>query len=149
MKESKRLGYDNVLFLDAIGRENIEEMSGMNVFAKFGDTWKTPPIGDTILDGVTRKSIIDLCREQNFKVTEENFTIKELTQGAKSGELKEFFACGTAAAITTIREIGWQGENYQINGGEIGADTQTLFSAMTGIHYGQRQAPNPEWLIEI
>ena len=104
-------GYDQVVWLDAVERKHIEEMGGMNIMFVIGETLVTPSLASgSILPGVTRDSLLQMARAQGRKVEERNISVEELLLAHKTGSLKEAFACGTAAAITPIREISHKGE---------------------------------------
>lgn len=104
--KTKQLGFVQTLWLDARERKYIEEMSGMNVFVVVNNELWTPKISDTILDGITRKSIITLARDLGYTVHEKNIAIDELIGEIKTGKCTEAFACGTAAIITPINYFG-------------------------------------------
>jgi branched-chain amino acid aminotransferase len=104
--KTKNLGFVQTLWLDAKERKYIEEMSGMNVFVVVNGELHTPKTGDTILDGITRKSIITLARDMGYTVVEKNIDINELINDIKTGKCTEAFACGTAAIITPINYFG-------------------------------------------
>lgn len=115
MINAKEDGYDQVLWLDAVHKKNIEEMSGMNFFAVYGDTIKTPELTATILDGITRKSIIKLARHHGYKVEEVTMNIDELLSDIENGLCTECFACGTAVIITPISMLGKRdGKQYPL-----------------------------------
>lgn len=98
----KNLGYMQTLWLDALESTYVEEMSGMNFFAVINQELHTPELTDTILDGITRKSIIQLAQAMGIKVVERKIDINLLLEQVKSGICTEAFACGTAAIITPI-----------------------------------------------
>ena len=100
--KAKKLGYVQTLWLDGRERKYVEEMSGMNFFAVINNVLCTPKISDTILEGITRKSLIVLAKELGIEVQERNIDINQLTKQIESGECSEAFACGTAAIITSI-----------------------------------------------
>jgi branched-chain amino acid aminotransferase len=104
--KTKQLGFVQTLWLDARERKYIEEMSGMNVFVVINNELCTPKISDTILDGITRKSLIALARDSGYTVNEMNIDINELIEDIKAGKCTEAFACGTAAIITPINYFG-------------------------------------------
>ncbi|HEY0115633.1 MAG TPA: branched-chain amino acid aminotransferase, partial [Allosphingosinicella sp.] len=104
--EAIRNGCDQVVFLDAIERRWIEELGGMNIFFVFDDgSLQTPPLGGTILAGITRDSIIRLAREMGVNVREEPYAIEQWQADSESGRLTEAFACGTAAVVTAIGSV--------------------------------------------
>jgi branched-chain amino acid aminotransferase len=99
--EATRHGCDQVVFLDAAEHRWVEELGGMNVFFVMADgTLVTPPLGGTILPGVTRMSLITLAQEQGLKVEERLYAFDQWREDAASGQVKEVFACGTAAVIS-------------------------------------------------
>src|SRR5690606_8463811 len=101
-------GCDQVVFLDATERRWVEELGGMNLFFVYRDgTIVTPELTGTILEGVTRGSIIELARERGHEVVERKYSIDEWRQDAASGDLVEVFACGTAAVITPVGTLVW------------------------------------------
>ncbi len=107
------LGYTQTMWLDALNHENIEELSGMNFFAVINGKLVTPKITDTILDGITRRSIISLAKSFDIQVIDETLTITKLIEAIKSGECSECFASGTAAIITPITYLVEEsGEKY-------------------------------------
>ena len=107
--EAKKKGYDQVLWMDALEHKYVQECGTMNVFFIFGKTAVTPDLNDgTILDGVTRQSVITLLKEMGLTVEERSLSIDEIIAGYKSGELKEVFGTGTAATISTIKELGYK-----------------------------------------
>lgn len=104
--KTKQMGFVQTLWLDAVHKKYVEEMSGMNVFFVVKNELWTSVTGDTILDGITRKSIITLARDYGYTVVEKNIDIDELLVDIKNGACTEAFACGTAAIITPINYFG-------------------------------------------
>lgn len=98
----KKMGITQSLWLDAKARKYIEELSGMNFFAVINGELHTPDIGDTVLDGITRKSLIQLASDKGIKTFVRQINIDELIEQIKNGQCTELFACGTAAIITPI-----------------------------------------------
>jgi branched-chain amino acid aminotransferase len=96
------LGCDQTMWLDAVEHKYIEEMSGMNFMAVIDGEIHTPELGDTILDGITRKSLIDIARASGIKVNERRLSIDEVLSAAKEGRCLEAFVCGTAAVVAPI-----------------------------------------------
>jgi branched-chain amino acid aminotransferase len=97
-----KLGCDQTMWLDSLENKYIEEMSGMNFFAVIEGALYTPPLSDTILDGITRKSIIELATKEKISVTEKRIPIDELLKAIESGKCTEAFVCGTASIIVPI-----------------------------------------------
>ncbi len=114
------------------------ELGGMNVFFVMDDgSIVTPPLGGTILPGITRKSLIALAREEGITVDEKPYSFDEWKADAASGRLKEAFACGTAAVVAAIGTVKYPQGEFQIGGGETGPVTTRLRDALVGIQRGQ------------
>ncbi len=97
-----KMGCDQVLYLDAVTHDNIDELGGMNFFMVRGDELVTPKLTGAILNGVTRRSILEMASKVGMKAKEESISFSQLTQDIKSGKIKECFACGTAATVHPI-----------------------------------------------
>ncbi|HWQ58269.1 MAG TPA: branched-chain amino acid aminotransferase, partial [Clostridia bacterium] len=126
----------DVLWLDAKERKYVEEIGTSNAFFKIGDEVVTAPLGGTILPGVTRDSVITLLREWGVPVSERRLSLDELFDAARKGELNEVFATGTAAVISPIGTLCYMGEDFEINGNQVGALSQKLYDTLTGIQTG-------------
>ncbi|HZF96029.1 MAG TPA: branched-chain amino acid aminotransferase [Allosphingosinicella sp.] len=148
--EAIRNGCDQVVFLDAIERRWVEELGGMNIFFVHEDgSLLTPPLGGTILAGITRDSTLTLARDMGLTVREERYSIADWTADAASGRLAECFACGTAAVVTPIGRVRGEGIDFAIGGGEAaGPVTGRLRDALVGIQRGERPDPYG-WIEEI
>lgn len=145
--EAKREGCDQVVFLDAVEHRYVEELGGMNVFFVFEDgSLVTPPLGGTILPGITRDSIIRIARDQGRTVREELYTIDQWAEDAASGRLVEAFACGTAAVIAPIGRVRGRHHDITIADGGMGPVTQGLYTTLTGIQRGE--LPDPYGWVE-
>jgi branched-chain amino acid aminotransferase len=146
--EAKKRGFAQVLWLDASKKEYVEEVGTMNVFFKIGDTVITPPLGGTILPGITRDSVIQLLRESKTPIEERPISLSEILEAHKSGELKEVFGTGTAASISPVGAFGVNDELILINNGKVGALSSELYQTLTDIQYGRR--PDPlGWTMEV
>jgi branched-chain amino acid aminotransferase len=147
-EDAKARGYAQVLWTDAHEHSYLEEVGTMNMVALIGDEIVTPPLSGSILDGVTRNSIMTLLREWGFAVSERPLGMEELLRTHKNGTLREIFGCGTAAVLTPVGTLGWKGEDLVINGGQPGEVARRLFEAITAIQYGR--APDTHgWMTEI
>ena len=136
-------GCDQVVFLDAAEHRWVEELGGMNVFFVMDDgSLLTPPLGGTILPGVTRKSLIALAGDKGLTVREEAYSFDQWKADAASGRLKEAFACGTAAVVAGIGTVKFTGGEFAIGNGETGAVTTQMREALVGIQRGQRDDPH-------
>ena len=134
-------GYSQVLWLDGVERKYVEEGGGMNVMFKIAGKVVTPMLTGSILRGVTRKSCIELLKSWGVPVEERLLSVDELFEAAKNGTLEEAWCVGTAAVISPIGELAWNGEKYEINGNKIGPLSQMLYDELTGIQRGTRPDP--------
>ncbi|MEO5667093.1 MAG: branched-chain amino acid aminotransferase [Bdellovibrionota bacterium] len=146
--ESKKLGFTNVMFLDATQRRYLEELSGMNVFVVEDGILKTPPLGDTILAGVTRDSIIKIAKHLRIPVQETPIAVDEMLKGLVTGKTTEVFACGTASVITSIAELGWRGERVRVGNGQAGPIASQLYATLTAMHSGAQAGLESDWLVK-
>ena len=105
-KLAQEKGFQQIIWTDDATHTKLEEAGTMNVFFRFNDTICTAPVSERILDGVTRKSLIDLAKREGIKVEERSVLVSELVEGAKDGSLKEIFGAGTAAVVSPI--VGFQ-----------------------------------------
>lgn len=130
-------GCGQVLFLDAKHGRYIEEFGGMNAMVVMADgSVHTPALGGTILDGVTRASIIQLLTDQGRTVVERDIDIHEVTEGARSGQVTEMFGCGTAAVITPVSRLISDEFDVAIGTGSAGPVTTALRESLVGIQFG-------------
>jgi branched-chain amino acid aminotransferase len=107
-------GYNQVIWTDDNTHEYIEEAGSMNIFVRIDDTLITSPTSDRILDGITRKSIIQLAKDLKINVEERKISVSEVVLAAQSGSLKEMFGAGTAAVISPISGFGYQEKDYEL-----------------------------------
>ncbi|MEW4372187.1 branched-chain amino acid aminotransferase [Paenibacillus kandeliae] len=142
------LGYSQVLWLDGVHRKYIEEVGSMNVFFKIDGTVVTPALNGSILNGITRDSIIQLLKHWDIPVEERLLSIDELEEAHKAGTLEEAFGTGTAAVISPMGELNWQGEKMIINEGKTGELSAKLYETLTGIQKGIEEDPFG-WGIEV
>jgi branched-chain amino acid aminotransferase len=113
-QKAKEEGFDNVLWLDAIEHEYIEESGTMNLLFVLDEKLVTPPLSDTILNGITRDALLTLARDLGIEVEERPVSIKELTTAINEGRPVEAFGAGTAAVVAPISVIGVDDELYQL-----------------------------------
>jgi branched-chain amino acid aminotransferase len=142
-------GHDQVVFLDAAEHRWVEELGGMNVFFVFDDgRIVTPPLGGTILPGITRDSLIDLARDEGLDVREERYAIDQWRDDAASGKLVESFACGTAAVVTPIGRVASAEGEFTVGSGGPGQLTTKLRVKLVAIQRGT--APDPHgWVVRL
>jgi branched-chain amino acid aminotransferase len=147
-EEAKHSGFTQVLWLDGRERKYIDEVGTMNIMLKLGDEVVTPPLSGTILAGVTRDSALTLMRDWGLRVSERPVTIDEVASAARKGTLQEVWGTGTAAVISPVGELAYQGERIVVNEGKIGKLTQRLYDAIVGIQYGT--APDTRgWTVPV
>ncbi|MCW2777373.1 MAG: branched chain amino acid aminotransferase apoenzyme [Frankiales bacterium] len=142
-------GCDQVVFLDAVEKRWVEELGGMNMFFVLDDgTIVTPELTGTILEGVTRDSVITLAREAGHAVEERRFDVDEWRKGAVDGRVVEVFACGTAAVITPVGALRWPGGEAVAGDGQPGPVTTKLRTALLDLQYG-RAADTHGWVRKV
>ncbi|MBP7763624.1 MAG: branched-chain amino acid aminotransferase [Deltaproteobacteria bacterium] len=142
------MGYTQVLWLDAREKKYVEEVGTSNIFFLIGDELITPPLGGTILPGVTRDSVIKLAAHFGVKVSERPLAIDEVIAAIEKGTLQESFASGTAAVISPVGQIFYNNKEYLINSGKTGALAQKLFNEIMHIQYGSKHDPF-NWRVQI
>lgn len=134
---------DQVVYLDAVEHRWVDELGGMNVFFVFDDgSVITPPLGGTILPGITRASIIDLLKRKGVDISERPYAIDDWRHDAKSGRLWEAFACGTAAVVTPIGRVKRGTDSWIIGDGMGGPVTANIKAQLAEIQRGQRTGPD-------
>lgn len=147
--EATRHGCDQVVFLDAAERKWVEELGGMNIFFVFDDgSLSTPPLGGTILPGVTRSSLITLAKDKGIRVREERYSYDQWKADAHSGKLREAFACGTAAVVTPIGTVKAPEGAFTIGNGGAGTRTGELKTALVDIQRSRAADPH-KWVHKV
>jgi len=138
--EATAKGCDQVVFLDAVEKQWVEELGGMNLFFVRRDgSVVTPPLTGTILPGITRDSVIAMLREEGLDVREEPYSITQWREEAQSGELLECLACGTAAVITPVGTVASPNGEFTIGAGGTGQITSKLRERLIGIQHGTHE----------
>ena len=141
-------GYSQVLWLDGVERKYIEEVGAMNICFKINGKVVTPALNGSILPGVTRDSVINMCKYWGLEVEERKVSVDELVAAARSGELEEVFGTGTAAVISPVGKLRYKDDVMTIGDGGIGAVSQRLYDTITGIQTGALKDPFG-WRVEI
>ncbi len=141
-------GYSQVLWLDGVERRYIEEVGAMNIFFKIEGKVITPALSGSILPGVTRASVIDLCREWGYTVEERKVPVEELYEAHKQGKLEEVWGSGTAAVISPVGVLRWKDHIMNISDGKIGELSQKLYDTVTGIQKGRIEDKH-NWTVEV
>ncbi len=140
-------GYQQIIWTDAASHEYLEEAGTMNIFVRIGDTLMTAPNNDRILNGVTRRSIMQLAQDHGIQVEERRVSIKEMNAAAADGTLKEIFGTGTAAVIVPIK--GYKHEDFKHELPDVDDSYATkLKKALVDIHYN-RVEDKHNWLVRI
>ena len=136
--EASENGCDQVVFLDSAEHRWVEELGGMNIFFVMEDgSLLTTPLG-TILQGITRDSVIQLAKAQGMTVHEAPYSFEQWQSDAASGKLREVFACGTAAVIAPIGEVRHRGGSFKIGNGQSPV-ADKLRDQLVGIQRGRRE----------
>ncbi|WP_163539282.1 branched-chain amino acid aminotransferase [Gracilibacillus sp. YIM 98692] len=141
-------GYAQVLWLDGVEKRYVEEVGSMNVFFKINGEIVTPALNGSILEGVTRNSVIELLKYWDIPVNERRITMEDIYQSYLNGELEEAFGSGTAAVISPIGELAWEDKKMEINNGKTGEISKKLYDTMTGIQYGTEKDPF-NWVVKV
>lgn len=139
-EEVSKLGYSQVLWLDAVEGRFIEEVGAMNIcFVYEGKKIVTPMLSGSILPGITRDSILQLAPTLGYEVSEQKLDITEILADIDSGKITEVFGCGTAAVISPVGKLGFKECDHVINNNETGPVSTHLYDELTGIQYGTRE----------
>lgn len=141
-------GYSQVLWLDGKEKKYVEEVGSMNIFFKINGEVVTPSLNGSILEGITRNSILQLLKHWNVPVSERRISIDEIFEAYQKGQLEEVFGSGTAAVISPVGELLWNGEKMIINNGETGKLTTDIYNTVTGIQNGKVEDPF-NWVLEV
>lgn len=147
-ERAEQQGYSQVLWLDGVERKYIEEVGAMNVMFKIGDEIVTPKLTGSILPGITRKSCIELLKDEGYNINERLLPVEELSNAMTDGTLEEAWGCGTAAVISPIGELCYKEHKYSVNNNEIGKLSQHLYDTLTGIQWGEIE-DKYGWTVEI
>ena len=130
-------GYSQVLWLDGVERKYIEEVGAMNIFFKIDGKIVTPELSGSILPGITRNSVINVCKSWGLTVEERKISVEEILEAQKSGKLEECFGTGTAAVISPVGKLRYKDDVMLINNNTIGEVSQKLYDTITGIQWGE------------
>lgn len=130
-------GYSQVLWLDGVERKYIEEVGAMNIFFKIDGKIVTPMLNGSILPGITRNSVIEVCKSWGYEVEERKISVEELLDAQRTGKLEECFGTGTAAVISPVGKLRYKDDVMTINNNEIGEVSQKLYDTITGIQWGR------------
>ncbi len=146
--DATKVGYSQVLWLDALERKWIEEVGTMNLFVRFDDEVATPPLSGSILPGITRDSVLTLINDYGLTAKERMISIDEIIEGLSSGKVREIFGCGTAAIIAPVGSLWYKDTAYEVSNGRTGELTRRLFDDLVGIQSGEREDPH-DWIVQV
>jgi branched-chain amino acid aminotransferase len=141
-------GYDQVLWTDGKEHKYIEEAGSMNIMFVINGTVVTAPETDTILPGITRKTVLQLAREWGIPVEERKASVAEVIEGIKNGSVQEAFGVGTAATIAHIKTIGYEGTLYELPDVESRQFSNRVYNELEDIKRG-RKADTHGWVMTV
>lgn len=147
-EQAHKHGYTQVLWLDAVELKYVEEVGAMNIFFVIDDELVTPILNGSILPGLTRDSVITMAKTWGMKCSERKISIDEVIEANESGKLQEIFGSGTAAVISPVGELNYNGKVLTIGNNKVGAIASKFFKAITDIQYGKTNQPS-EWIEEL
>ena len=136
-ENAQKKGFSQVLWLDGVERKYVEEVGTMNVMFKIAGKIVTAPLDGSILPGITRDSCLKILKSFGYEIEERKLSIQELMEASKKGILEEAWGTGTAAVITPIGELYYQGFTMKINNFEVGEVTKKLFEHLKSIQFGE------------
>jgi branched-chain amino acid aminotransferase len=145
-QEVREAGFTSVMWLDAQERRYVEECGVMNIFFVIGEDVVTPQLTGTILPGITRDSVIALLRDIGYRVREERIVIDEVFKSHKRGELRECFGTGTAATVSHVNRIRYEGRTIELPPIEQRRVGPLVREKLLGIMTGRQ--PNPYGWVE-
>lgn len=141
-REAMDNGCDQVVFVDAVEHRYVDELAGSNIFFVLDDgTLVTPALTGAILPGVTRDAVLTLARDAGRLVEERPVGLSEWRDGARTGRVAEVFACGTAAVLTPVSTLRWDGGEVTVGSGTAGPTTLALREALLDLQYGRGDDP--------
>ncbi len=147
-KLAQQRGYQQIIWTDARNHRYLEESGTMNLMLVIDDVLITPPIGDTILAGITRDSVLTLARDWKMKVQERKISIDEVIDAHQRGTLEEAFGTGTAATIAHISTIGFEGKDYVLPSVENTTFSSRVAQQLDNIRKGRAEDKH-NWMYKI
>ncbi|NCO50842.1 MAG: branched-chain amino acid aminotransferase [Deltaproteobacteria bacterium] len=147
-KEAAENGYDQVLWLDARQKKYVEEVGSMNMLFLYDGKIVTSPLNGTVLDGITRRSVLQLLVDRGYQIEERALSIDEVMEGAENGRLAEAFGTGTAVVISPVGSFCYKNRCVQIGNGKTGELTMKIYQELTDIQYG-RQPDKYHWVMPV
>jgi branched-chain amino acid aminotransferase len=147
-REAAANGYDQVLWLDAKDKKYVEEVGSMNICFIYDGKLLTSPLAGTILDGITRRSILTLAKDLGMEVEQRALSVDEIFAGVESGRLSEAFGTGTAVVISPVGQFTYQERTATLGDGKTTGDvTRKLYDTLSGIQYGR--VPDPHGWVDL
>jgi branched-chain amino acid aminotransferase len=138
-EKAHQAGYTQVLWLDGVEQQYVEEVGSMNIFFVINDELITPMLNGSILPGITRDTVLFLAQQWGLKVSERKISIDEVVSAHASGALSEIFGSGTAAVISPVGELKYNGAVLTLGNGEVGPLAQKFFNAIVDVQYGRSE----------
>ncbi|MEJ2003431.1 MAG: branched-chain amino acid aminotransferase [Cyclobacteriaceae bacterium] len=138
-KLAQKEGYDQLIWTDGKDHKYVEESGTMNLMFVIDGKLVTAATGDTILNGITRNSVLTLAREWNMPVEERKIEVAEVIDAIESGRMQEVFGAGTAATIAQISTIGFEGKDYELPPVEGREFSQRVLKTLDDIRYGREE----------
>lgn len=135
-QEALKEGFDQLIWTDSRDHAYVEELGAANVVFMIDGTIVTPSTRDTILKGITRDTVLTLARKWNVPVEERRVSVAEVIENLKSGKLTEAFGVGTAATITPIASIGFEGQLYELPDPSKAEFSIKALNTLNEIRYG-------------
>lgn len=146
---AKKNGHNQVLWLDAINRHFVDEVGAMNIMFIINNELVTPSLeSGTILAGITRDTVLTLAKDFGIPISEKPITVEEVIEAHNRGHLQEVFGTGTAAVISPVGQLSYDGKEIIINENKIGNFAQKFYDTITGIQYGKLE-DKYGWTIKV
>jgi branched-chain amino acid aminotransferase len=146
--EANKVGYSQVLWLDAIEQKNIEEVGAMNIFVQFRNEVATPALNGSILPGITRMSVIEILKEWGMIINERTISINEILDAYKNKELVEVFGTGTAAIISSVSKLKYNEHLLLFDETKAGELGTKLYEELLGIQIG-KVTDRHNWMVYV
>jgi branched-chain amino acid aminotransferase len=140
-EQVRKAGYQQVLWLDGVERRYVEEVGAMNIAFVRGKEIITPALSGSILEGITRDSVLKMAPDLGYSVREERLDINEVLAQIDQGKISESFGIGTAAVIAPVGRFGYKGNDHTVGNGQPGPVAMHLYKSLTDLQYGRREDP--------
>ena len=137
--KAQKDGYHQLIWTDGKEHKYVEESGTMNLFFLINNKLITPPLGDTVLDGVTRDSIILLSKHLDIDIDVRKISVEEIINSLNNNSITEAFGAGTAATIAPIKTIGYKNKKYNISQDSEKSISSTLLKTLNSLKYGESE----------